>query len=324
MIPSHIRARMKFNLATTSFMWLFWSCVHANEGLESDFIGWADAYKMHPATLVAIDPRGKTMIQAGSVDPVDLPMPIASISKTIAGQCAMYMARQEMLSMSSPVSDFLGWTEPQGAVTVTQLLTHSSGFGPDSTRRDIFGRNLKNNARIEQILDDVSARSLLPSATGSHCYNNENFLVLEAVLTAVANEDAVSWCTRFVPGLSTLESLGRADQTHALGFAGGLELSASDLALFFHELVVDEDWPRVSSYGPYEYGPGIFIQTTREGQNIFHIGGICVFLGPNIGAFAARFANGNSVAVLYSGCADQDSRGQLNELIFNHLGKLAE
>ena len=279
---------------------------------------------MHPATLVAIDPRGKTLIQAGSVEPVDLPMPIASISKTIAGQCAMYMARQEMLSMSSPVSDFLGWTDPQGAVTVAQLLTHSSGFGPDSTQKDIFGRNLKNNARIKQILDDVSARSLLPSATASHFYNNENFLVLEAVLTAAANEDDVSWCTRSVPGLSTLESLGRADQTHALGFAGGLEVSAPDLALFFHGLVVDEDWPRVSIYGPNEYGPGIIIQTTGEGQNIFHIGGVCVYLGPNIGAFAARLANGNSVAVLYSGCANQDRRGQLIELILNHLGKSAE
>lgn len=318
---SNLRAHLGFYLILLAATWLFGSALYAEEDFESEFMAWAEEFGLLPASLSAIGQDGNLLLAAGFANAIDLPRPIASISKTIAGQCAVHMARQEVLSLKSTTSDFLDWDGPQGDVTVAQLLTHSSGFGPDSTQRDILGRNLNNYARIQAVIDDVSTRQMLSSDAGSYSYNNENFLVLEALMTAAANEDAVSWCKRSVPGLNLLETLARADQAEALGFAGGLSISAQDLALFFHGLTVDDDWPRVLIAGSNEYGPGVIMQTTSVGQNIFHVGGICVALGPKFGAFAAQLTSGNSVAALYSGCADENALGRLNELVLRHLGE---
>jgi len=281
----NILSQKLFSLALFIPVWHFASILHAETKLEAEFVAWAEQYEMLPATLATVGPNGKVLLTAGSGDVIDLPMPIASVSKTIAGQCALHMVRRGLLKLDSTTNDFLDWAGPQGDVTLAQLLTHSSGLGPDSTQKDTLGRNLKNHVRIEDIIRKVATRPRRLAEKPAYFYNNENYLVLEAI------------------------------------FAGGLEVSAPDLALFFHHLTFRTDWPIASISGSNEYGPGIIVQTTSEGRNLFHVGGVCVILGPKFGAFAAHLSSGNSVAALYSGCADGESLGRLNELILKYLGK---
>ena len=105
-------------------------------------MAWAEQFDMHPTVLVGIGPQDKILIRLGTEKTIDVPMPIASISKTIAGQCVMYMAKQNLLSLDSKIRHFLDWSDPQGEVTVIQLLTHTSGFSPDETQIDTIGNNL--------------------------------------------------------------------------------------------------------------------------------------------------------------------------------------
>jgi len=282
---------------------------------------WAERHGMHGTALAALDRSGSLIARGGSAVPAGLPLPVASLSKTVAGHCAMHLARRGTLALDSPVGAFLDWPGPQGAVTVAQLLTHTSGYGPDATQGDFGGDNLTSRERIARIVEAVKTRPLRTSGSAGYAYNNENYLVLEAVMTAALAEDALSWCLRSVPALANLDSLGKADATHALGFAGGLAMSAEDLALLFHRLVVGDDWPKVALGGKNEYGPGVIIQTVGDGQNLFHLGGICVVNGPNLGAYAARLANGTSVAIQYSGCADEAAIADLNAFVLAQFAR---
>jgi hypothetical protein len=288
----------------------------AEDAFESAFLLWAKKHGFERVALVVKDPSGASIAQAGLSDP----FPIASISKTIAGQCVMHLSREGVLPLDSTTGEVLGWSGPQGAVTVAQLLTHTSGFGPDTTQRDILGRNLTNQSRVARTVTKIATRAL---RSPDYFYNNENYLVLEAVVTAVLQEDAVDWCLRSVPALAALKSLAPAKVAHALGFAGGLAVSAEDLAMLFHGLAVAEDWPSVFLQGHNTYGPGVIIQTIGDGQNLFHVGGLCLLVGPDFGAFAARLVNGNSVAVMYSGCADDAALGELNAFVLAHFGPSA-
>ena len=292
------------------------SAVQADDTFEASFLDWADRHAMHPVELFALDARGVVIAQVGTGDSRQIPMPLASISKTIAGQCVLHAVRGDLLSFATTTGDMLGWSGPQGEVTVAQLLTHTTGFGPDATQTDIFGQNLTDADRVAAIVADIAER---PLQGQDHFYNNENYLVLGAVMRAVVGEDAVGWCLRSVPALKKYQTFAPAQATYALGFAGGLQASAPDLAHFFHDLRVTEDWPTAPMGGPNAYGPGIIMQQTGAGTNLFHVGGLCLVTGVGFGAFAARLANGESVAVLYSGCADGTALAELNALILSHV-----
>jgi len=299
---------------------LFVSPAKADEAMTQAFQDWAIEEGMEPAALVAFDANGKLVASTSILSDVNTPMPIASISKTIAAQCTLHSVHLGLLSLDDPVSKFLGWDAQQGAVTIAQLLTHTSGYGPDATQRHAFGRLLRDENRVAAAVDDIATRPL-EFETGTHNYNNENYLVLEAVLAERLAFDPLDWCKREVPALATLKTLGRSETLKAIGFAGGLEISTYELAVLFRDLERHPDWPTAVLDPRNSYGPGLVIQSVEGGENLFHTGALCRLFGPNLGAFAARLANGASVAMIYSGCADEKDLRFLNELTLDHLSR---
>lgn len=289
--------------------------VHADESLARDFTVWASENDMEPAALVVLGADGREIARVGAGIEPHLPLPIASISKTIAGQCALFMADSQIISLDDPVSRYLPWSGDAGAITVSQLLTHSSGFGPDETQGYNGGTVLADPERVDQIIRNVSTRTLeFPS--GSHHYNNENYLVLERVMAEAVGTGVLDWCRQSVPSIATLATLSVNVDVRAMGMAGGLEVSMIELADFFQSLDAAsvEDWPSVWFGSNNSYGPGVVIQNVRGGVNLFHSGLICTNDGPSFGSLAARFPNGVSVALAYSGCPDAEGHSFLNRL----------
>ncbi len=294
--------------------------VHAEEQSIDQFRNWAIDEDLQPAALVAMGADGSIIASVGVGTDTNLPLPIASISKTFAGQCVLFMADQGIVSLNDPISRYLPWSGQQGAVTLSQLLTHSSGFGPDATQEDLQGVLFLNPVRVDEIVKDVASRSLgFPN--GTHHYNNENYLVLEKVLAEVVGTEVFEWCHRNVPLFEPLTSLGLNDRLSAIGISGGLEISASELAHFFHSLNVGaaEDWPAIWYGSNNSYGPGVVMQSVVDGTNLMHSGSICTPGGPNLGALAVRFAQGVSVAIVYSGCAGPEDYRLLNRLAQDFL-----
>jgi len=195
------------------------------------------------------------------------------------------------------------------------LLTHTSRLGPDATQEDIFGVALKSQKAISGLVDDLKTRPLRAEAEAAFFYNNENYLLLERLLRARLGEDPVAWCLENVPALAAMDSLGPSARAPALNLAGGLEASARDLAMFFHQLRIAPNWPVTALDARNSYGPGVSIQTIGHGANLFHLGGICPVLLQNSGAFAVRLEGGTSAVALYSNCADDAALGALNEIM---------
>src|SRR5688572_8889831 len=54
---------------------------------------------------------------------------IASSSKLVAGLVLMRLVDQGLLSLDSTTGAVLGWTGPQAAITLRQLLSFTSGLG---------------------------------------------------------------------------------------------------------------------------------------------------------------------------------------------------
>lgn len=291
----------------------------AQTSFEQEFMAWAKDADIAKASVFAIDKAGNSLADR-SIGGENLAMPIASISKSIAGQCAMYMVAQKQISLGMTLSGLLGWNAPNGDITISQLLTHTSGLNVDLTQKDVFGRSLRNERRIADILEKVEMRQIQEPDRNSYFYNNENYLILErAMAKAVNTRDIATWCFENVPSLNELRSLQQSDVSFALGFAGGMEMNARDLANFFGSLVVKSDWPQIKVSGNNSYGPGIFIQAVSNGVNLFHLGGICTVAGQNFGAYGARLANGKSVGFLYSGCPSAKQIASLNTLVLKYL-----
>ena len=60
----------------------------------------------------------------------DRRIPIASASKLVAGLTLLRLVDQQRLSLDSTTGQVLGWKGPQGAITLKQLLSFTSGLPP--------------------------------------------------------------------------------------------------------------------------------------------------------------------------------------------------
>ncbi len=288
---------------------------NAQEALEQRFVDCAVKEGMAPAAFFSLSSRGVEHASVAIETDVDATMAVGSISKTIAGQCLMELVDAGFVSLDDTVAEHFGWAGPQGTVTLADLVTHTSGYGPDATQGDMLGRLPRNKERMAALVDGVAVRDM--EERGSHSYNNENFLILESVLTEALGEPALDWCMRRV-GLETVRVF---EDLSAFGLAGALSMSARELAEFFGELTPSDAWPQVALGGANAYGPGIIVQTVEPGVNLFHTGGYCAIRGPNIGALGVKLFNGASVGMVWSGCADVEDLRLLNAIVLEHLEK---
>ncbi|KMW58700.1 putative beta-lactamase [Candidatus Rhodobacter oscarellae] len=266
---------------------------------------WVASHGAAPATLAVISPEGVLTEQLGVAAAPSAAMPLASVSKTLAAQCVLDLARAGALSLADTLQQHLGWQGPQGRVTLGALLTHTSGLWPDSTQEGATGRTLRSTRHAERIIEALRTR---PLATPEHRYNNENYLVLGDVLRAAGGADPFETCKARAGSWQGLESLAMAPGTRALGMAGGYAGAAPDLARFVAGLEARADWPSVQVAPGVLYGPGVLMRNVPKGRNMWHFGGICTRVSAeNIGAFVVQLASGWSVAALYSGCQDAEA-----------------
>lgn len=292
----------------------------AGPRVEREFASWAHDEDMLPATY-AFYSRDGVVLETGGVGAApDTALPIASISKTIAAQCVLHLIEDGQLALDSTLRDILHWSGPPGRITVAALLTNASGLtAPD---RDVDGGGLiahpESPEKIARLLHDISRRTHVGDPGIFH-YNNENWLILEQVVRRIVGRDAIDWCFDTLPALARFNSLRRYDDLRAVGFAGGIAMSAPDLARFFGALTYRDDWPKAAISHTAAYGPGVFIRDGEDGRWMYQTGAYCPDDGVNIGAIAAVLPNGISVAMIYTGCAEAHDIETLNALIARYL-----
>lgn len=312
----HTGDRVLARLITCVALWCAGSV--AAQPLEPVFREWVAQTNAAPAALYVLRHDGTLSAQVEIGLPVTAPAMVGSLSKTVTGICAMELVRSGDLRLSATLGDVLDLQGPARDVTLAQVLTHTGGIWPDSTQGGLFARALRLEGP-EIIVARVSDR---PLRAQGYRYNNENYLLLEAAIARILGaEDGVAACLG-LPRLAPYDSISRHEQHGGLGLAGGLVISAGDLARLVHGLEVSPDWPLVEVDQSVSYGSGILIREVAGGAHLWHTGALCTIFGPNIGAMGLRLANGWSLAAIYDACVSgQDSLDLQQRLAVPLLGR---
>ncbi|MDR2357022.1 MAG: beta-lactamase family protein [Oscillospiraceae bacterium] len=194
----------------------------------------------------------------------ETPMRVASLSKVVLGMVALSMQEQGIIDIDSDISEYWGGAVrnpyyKDTPITIRHILTHTSSIsalGDDASRS---GSSIRS-----RLLGGNAFSRVKPGAISSHIYNNYGFAVLGVTLEVAANETVNSYARRmlFEPlGIDAAFGSGSLINTDNIAvlyrangaiarsasaqkanvgntypgasgtaFAGGLTISASDLA----------------------------------------------------------------------------------------------
>lgn len=248
-------------------------------------------------SAIAILQGDRVVAEAAIGTDLAAPQPVYSISKMITGACVMHLIAQGALSLDATVSETLDLPEsPAAAVTISALLTHQSGIGPDATQNVLRVMTRPQSLSDAQVSEEALARPL--KGPGVHDYNNENYAILGQILARVTGEARP--CKNRVLGMAPgAAASGRGDVAY-----GGWKVPVIELARFGRSLRYDPNWPMADLGGGAFYGPGVLVRPTEAGANLWHYGGLCLIMQRGGGAALYALSDGVTLAVTYNVCAD--------------------
>lgn len=255
----------------------------------------------------AWDVRGKAHVHA------PLSGELASVSKSITAACAHALVQDGRLGWGESVADHLG-DAPD--VTVGELVTHTSGLGPDSTQnamhRWLDDAQDPSGHASAQVLAAVNARGAQSGVRGQFSYNNENYALLGLVIEAVSGRAFFDYCR---DALDLGDGIRPSPRTGAMQPWGGLMADPSDYLAFFQvhygpDSVIGADpfaLPHAEMGGGAWYGMGMVFRAFRDSHNFWHFGALCFAGRLNVGAYAVLFEGNVGAVALYDGCHDWDA-----------------
>jgi CubicO group peptidase (beta-lactamase class C family) len=156
---------------------------------------------------------------------------IASASKLVSGLAILRLVDQGFLALDSTTGAVLGWTGPQAAITLRQLLSFTSGLPPEATC------TVQVNIELGECADQISRMDLV-AAPGTRFDYGSTHLQVAARMAEVATGQ--SWDGVFTTQLKTPLGLGadmvyytaprQATGTRNPLVAGGLRATMNEYA----------------------------------------------------------------------------------------------
>ena len=246
---------------------------------------------------------------------------LASVSKSVTAICALALVEEGRLDWSDTVEQRLG----EGpAVTLAQLVTHSSGLVRDGTQAampvwlDRPTSPAGHNARV--VFDLIVARGAPQGERGRYAYNNENYALVALMIEAATGQGYVEACW---PRLELDDGIGVSARTAAFGPWGGLEARPEAYLAFLHrhfgpESPVGQDplaFPHVDIGGGAYYGLGMVFRPFRDGFNFWHFGAQCFPGRLEAGSYIVMWEGKVSALAVYDACVDWDTMISLDHAL---------
>lgn len=160
---------------------------------------------------------------------------IASASKMVAGLTILRLADQGFLSLDSTTGAVLGWTGPQGGITLRQLLSFTSGLPREAPC------TLQQAITLAECVEEIS-RMTPVAAAGTRFDYGSTHLHVAARMAEVAT--GASWADVFTAQIRTPLGLGADMRWYSaprLGLgtsnpliAGGLRATMNEYARVLH------------------------------------------------------------------------------------------
>ncbi len=248
-------------------------------------------------TVTAAGARGDVRAGNGDGATADTPFPTGSISKSFTALAIMQLVEDGQVDLETPVSDYLDTFNgrPGGAVTIRQLLSHTSGFSTvqgNTSHTDATGEP----DELEQRVDGLAEVAPAYAPENRWEYSNANYLVLGRLVEVVSGRDyqdyvehhilqPVGMADSFVsdgevqeamatghpPWFGTKRALADNRTDRGMAPAGGVVASANDLARYLLVMMNGEDdvlnaegkalMMRPASDASPFYGLGWFVDT---------------------------------------------------------------
>jgi len=156
---------------------------------------------------------------------------IASASKMVAGLTILRLVDQGFLTLDSTTGDVLGWTGPQSAITLRQLLSFTSGLPREALC------TLTPDITLAQCVDSISQMTLVAAPGTRFDYGSTHLQVAARMAEVVTGE---SWVNVFQAQIKGPLNLGAdmawytaprqgAGTTNPL-IAGGLRTTMNEYA----------------------------------------------------------------------------------------------
>ena len=261
----------------------------------------------------------------------DTPFVIGSISKSFTALAVMQLAEAGEIDLDAEVSQYIdGFSgQPAGAITIRQLLSHTSGFSTlqgNASHTDTSGGTDELARRVDELADLTPAHA--PDERWE--YSNTNYQILGRVIEVVSGQeyqtyvatnilDPVGMEHSFVadgevhesmasghrPWFGTKRPLPENATDRATAPQGGIIASANDLARYMQMMMNGEDdvlsaegkalMVRPTSPASPFYGLGWFIDS--DNRTVWHSGS-----SPGVETLATMAPAQNSgVVVLVNG-----------------------
>jgi len=208
-------------------------------------------------------------ILAGSGTPVtpDTPFLLGSISKSFTAMAVMKLVEAGSVEIDAPISRYLDVFKdrPSGAITIRQLLSHTSGF---STRQgnDTDFNPPQSGDELQRQVARIANWTPRHAPDARWQYSNANYLILGAVIESVSGQDFAGYLdTEILEPIGMDDSFisdGKRYDAMAVGHqpwfgtkrpirdnstnrvnapAGGVVATASDMALYMATMMNGQD-----------------------------------------------------------------------------------
>jgi len=250
--------------------------------------------------------RGEVLLGSGRKVTADTPFRLGSISKSFTAMAVLQLVEAGKVDLDAGISQYLEMFSgrPAGAVTVRQLLSHTSGYSTlqgNDAYKDKTGTGGDLSRQVERIAQWTPAHA--PGVQWD--YSNANYQILGALIEAASGRDYASYIETeilepigmdesFVADGGRYESIAvghrpwfgmkrayKDNRTHRVTApAGGVIASASDTARYIAVMMNGEDdvisadskaemMRPASDASPY-YGLGWALDATNG--TVFHSG----------------------------------------------------
>lgn len=293
--------------------------------IVSAWSGWVNDYTPTEASI-AVSYDGNLVASQGEGRSATTPAPIASLTKAITGVCVAKLVDSGLLEFDSTVQSIV--PELATDVTLASLLTHTSGFSSDITQDPSIYPGVN-----QEYLLWVSQQELSASGAGAinstYAYNNSNYAMLGAAISAVTDKTYETACNELVLEPAGITNASLNPDWRIMSSWGGWSLSAVDHQKFITSYFDSDgylnqsplDFANVSRGGGAYYGLGFAFRERQDGgYNFWHNGSWQTNYDGVQYRFATYFAswnNGWSVTVNHNISTFQYDASELDSLLAN-------
>lgn len=291
--------------------------------IEKSWISWISKNRVGVSSI-AISYEGRLARSSAIGTSSSSRFPLASLSKAITGACIRGLVSGKKLTEETTIGDIFPNEFKNSNITVGQLLSHTSGLGPDSTQRNKRAWVNNSNVQHQEVARNALSRSKQNGRSGKFFYNNENYAILGAIVEHVTGRTYEQYCSAKVLKPAGISSGRLSQRWGGFGAWGGWEMSMPDYAIFVAENFGKSmpygrqpgDWA-TANLGEIKYGLGAFYRKSGSAYNFWHFGSHCFGGDGNVGSFFASWQGKWSVVIAYNACLSGDQMQSLDAQMMN-------